>query len=321
MMIGIDIGTSLTKCVVLFEHLLVVIQFETHINTLDFQAFQSALIQAVSEVHSGPIHLGLTGARADMSVLPVCDKIRVKQVDEIQAIGRGGLSLSGLETRLCPTANIPLWVVTWLTPFSHQLVYQVYDLQPKGALTHDQEAMDVMIVNVGTGTAVVSADPHGRVQHVAGSGIGGGTLMGLAAALVDVSDWSQLHELACAGNRHDVDLCLKDVTSLPIGNLPPYATCSNLARLSLPHSPADIAGALFTMVYETVGTLGAATTKLKGQSAFWVTGTSSGWPLVRQILAEVGELYQVCVHIPLLGAYTTALGAAILSQEGWASDD
>ncbi|MFR5525203.1 MAG: BadF/BadG/BcrA/BcrD ATPase family protein, partial [[Clostridium] innocuum] len=52
---------------------------------------------------------------------------------------------------------------------------------------------DILAVSMGTGTALIRAD-HARIRHIGGTGVGGGTLAGLALRLtgMETADFIQL---------------------------------------------------------------------------------------------------------------------------------
>ena len=62
---------------------------------------------------------------------------------------------------------------------------------------------------------------NGIFTHCSGTGVGGGTVLGLSKLLLDTSDPKEIASLAEKGNKSQVDLILEDVVSGPIGQLPP----------------------------------------------------------------------------------------------------
>ena len=53
---------------------------------------------------------------------------------------------------------------------------------------------------MGTGTAVVHAKNNGPIEYMGGTGVGGGTLVGLSKKLLGLSHVSHIVELAEGGN-------------------------------------------------------------------------------------------------------------------------
>src|SRR5208337_4967164 len=77
-----------------------------------------------------------------------------------------------------------------------------------------------LVVSLGTGTAMVSVNTA-EIRHVSGTGVGGGTLLGLAKHMLGVSGLDTLEAMAGRGDLHRVDLSVRDIAGGPIGDLPP----------------------------------------------------------------------------------------------------
>jgi type II pantothenate kinase len=71
---------------------------------------------------------------------------------------------------------------------------------------------NAIIVSMGTGTAFVKADEKG-VRHLGGTGVGGGTLLGLSTAMLNIRNFSSLIETASEGNLSSVDLSIEDIAN------------------------------------------------------------------------------------------------------------
>ncbi|MDD4646577.1 MAG: pantothenate kinase, partial [Bacteroidales bacterium] len=143
MIIGIDIGSTTTKSVAIYP--------DNNFKTLITKAFDpvtsatGALGKMMMENHIGISsikNIVLTGVGAsrvegDLFGIPT------SKIEEIQAVGLGGMYLSG--------------------------------------------KTDVVIASLGTGTALVEAHA-GMINHIGGTGVGGGTLLGLAKTILNISD-------------------------------------------------------------------------------------------------------------------------------------
>ena len=62
-----------------------------------------------------------------------------------------------------------------------------------------------LVVSLGTGTAIVSVNGD-KIDHVSGTGVGGGTLLGLAKHMLGVSTIETLEAMARRGDLQRVDL-------------------------------------------------------------------------------------------------------------------
>ena len=81
-----------------------------------------------------------------------------------------------------------------------------------------------VVVSMGTGTAFVRAEKNGNVKHLGGTGVGGGTLLGLSNRMLNIRHFEDLVEMAGNGNLENVDLFIKDITREQIIGLPPDLT-------------------------------------------------------------------------------------------------
>jgi type II pantothenate kinase len=169
---------------------------------------------------------------------------------------------------------------------------------------------NIIITNIGTGTVIINAQKD-RVSHLGGSGVGGGTVLGLAKKLLAVSDFNGIMELAARGNLKPVDLLLEDIMETDLGFLKGDASASNFGKMLDGARNEDIALGLLNMVYQVIGTLAVFAARSKNTDRVVVTGKGSGNPIGRQVLGEITNLYQVHFEYPQDAEYTTAIGAAL----------
>lgn len=89
-----------------------------------------------------------------------------------------------------------------------------------------------IITNIGTGTSIhyMDGNTHARVG---GTGVGGGTLIGLSTIMTGISDFDEIKANAFKGKREGIDLLVKDIyqgMDTPIdGNL----TASNFGKVGI----------------------------------------------------------------------------------------
>ena len=123
------------------------------------------------------------------------------------------------------------------------------------------KAKSALIVSMGTGTCMVSFK-NGKVKHVGGTGLGGGTVLGLSKRLVGTTNIKSLSKLALAGKKENVDLTVKEAIGSGIGIIPGNATASNFAKAS--KSKKDIAFGVQEMVAEANAVMVALAAKQTG---------------------------------------------------------
>jgi type II pantothenate kinase len=201
--------------------------------------------------------------------------IPVVKVGELLAIGRGGQALA--------TGSL---------------------LLPDAAL---------LVVSAGSGTAMVAARGQ-NFQHVTGTGMGGGTLLGLGKLLLATVDPTEIDRLAQVGDPNGADLALRDVVSGPIGTLPSDATAVNfgrIARIAWRPSREDLAAALVNMVGQVIATLATNAAHAAGVQRGIVTGHLTDMLTMRTAVARVGDFFGFPLETCGEAGYATVIGALL----------
>lgn len=219
-------------------------------------------------------HLAVTGGRH--RALPVSiSNVALLGINEVAAIGRGGQAL--------------------------------------GLHDDDDPYIPMLVVSAGSGTAVVAA--RGReYAHITGSGVGGGTLLGLGRLLLNTTDAIAIDALAQQGDPNGADLSLRDVISGPIGALPPDATAVNFGRIAhAAHdaSPADLAAALMTLVGQVIAITAINAARAERLERVVVIGHMTDMPSFRKVLDQVGDYYGMRLTLPAQAGFGTAQGAML----------
>lgn len=174
-------------------------------------------------------------------------------------------------------------------------------------LSHVKNAI---IVSMGTGTAFVKADQHG-VRHIGGTGVGGGTLLGLSDRMLNIRHFNDLIETAAGGDLGRVDLSIGDITQDILEGLPADTTASNFGNLSDLASKADIALGVINLVFQTIGMIAVFATRIDQTKQVILTGNLTNVPQSREIFKNLSRLFQVDFITPEHAEYATAVGAAI----------
>ena len=113
---------------------------------------------------------------------------------------------------------------------------------------------EALAVSLGTGTALVHAKADGTMDYLGGTGVGGGTLVGLSRLLLRAESMDHIIEYAEGGDLEKVDLQIKHMTendSLSI--LSRDLTAANFGNVSDLATKEDIALGIMNIVFETVG--------------------------------------------------------------------
>lgn len=166
-----------------------------------------------------------------------------------------------------------------------------------------------IVVSMGTGTAYVRAEKN-TFTHIGGSGVGGGTLLGLGYALLNTKNFDAICEMAQKGDLHQVDLEVGDICNKDILTLPPHTTAANFGKIENRATDSDMALGLINMVLQTIGSLAAFACRNDRLSAAVLTGALTSLPQAGAVFQGLEALYKITFVIPENAVFATAIGAA-----------
>lgn len=171
-----------------------------------------------------------------------------------------------------------------------------------------------LVVNLGTGSTFVEA-ADGKYTHIGGTGLGGGSIRGLARRMLGVTSTKALAELALQGDLRNVDICIGDLME-GSDTLPPDMTAANLAKFEPEATDADWAAGILNLVLQGVGTMAQLICDMKGISDVVFVGGLAQQQAAQNIFEVFTRLYKPNFRCVENAAFATALGAAaILRQE------
>ncbi len=177
------------------------------------------------------------------------------------------------------------------------------------ALSNKQSAL---VVSMGTGTAFIRANSKTKeLTHIGGSGVGGGTLLGLCDKLTGVRDFDNIIELSKNGDTSKVDLSIGDISKTKIGTLSENITASNFGKHLENPNGADMALGVLNMVFQTIGMLGVFACLNSDVNDVVVTGMLTNAPQAKVVFEMLEKMYNVSFIIPQQAIYCTAIGAAL----------
>ena len=181
-----------------------------------------------------------------------------------------------------------------------------------GALALSGQSSAV-IATMGTGTAFLWAEKGGAVQHLCGSGIGGGTLGGLCHKLVGMERFGQIKKLAAQGDLTNVDLTIADITCNPAATLDPTLTAANFGNLAEDASAADLAAGAVNLVLQAIGTMTVLACRCCSTNTAVLIGSMTTMEQVKANFETFERLYGIHYIIPENATFATAIGAALCS--------
>jgi len=167
-----------------------------------------------------------------------------------------------------------------------------------------------IIVSMGTGTALVKA-ADGNITHIGGTGIGGGTILGLSGRMLNIRDIQLVIQTAEEGDLSKVDLMVGDITKGPLPGLPPHTTASNFGKISDLATNADIALGILNLVLQAIGMTAVFATKNSDIDKVVLIGYLTTIPQCQEIFNGLGELFGIGFIIPTNSEFGTAFGAAL----------
>jgi len=266
MIVGIDIGSTTTKAVSI-ENGKLKMKIKTRASdavTAATGAFGKMILENRIKMNSIE-NIMITGAGSSKIKNDIFG-IPTKRVDEIRAIGTGGMFLSGMD--------------------------------------------NIIISNIGTGTVIIEASSKGIV-HFGGSGVGGGTVYGLAKHLLPTAEFGHVMKLAENGNLNKVDLLLEDIMDTDMSFLGRETTAANFGKMLDTAEPEDIALGIFNMVYQVIGMLSVFAARAKNTDKVIITGNGSSNPIGQKTLSVISSMYGIQFIYPENAEYTTAVGAGL----------
>jgi len=169
---------------------------------------------------------------------------------------------------------------------------------------------NALIVSMGTGTALVEASQE-SIKHIGGTGIGGGTILGLSSSMLNIRDIELIIKTAEDGDLSRIDLMVGDITKDLLPGLPPHTTASNFGRISDIASRADIALGIINLVLQAIGMTAVFAVRGSGLKDVVLIGKVSVIPQCKDVFDVLRQLFPVNFIIPENAEYATAVGAAL----------
>lgn len=245
------------------------------------------------------------------------DPIFVRATDQITSI-YGALGKFTTENNL-KLSDIDRIMVTGVgSTFMNEPIYNIPVFKPsefscvgRGGLWLSGLS-EAIVVSMGTGTAIVHAKEDGTFDYLGGTGMGGGTLMGLAEKLIGIKDIDHIIELASEGDLSKVDLRVSDITKKDVHpGLDTDLTAANFGKLSDIATKSDLALGLVNMIYETIGMMAIFAARGKSIRNIVLTGNLTALPQAKAIFGGLNKFFDVNFIIPENARFGTVIGAAL----------
>ena len=171
---------------------------------------------------------------------------------------------------------------------------------------------EAIVVSMGTGTAIIHAKNGAEMQYLGGTGVGGGTLVGLSKKLLGLETIEHICELAADGDLKNVDLRVGDITRKSSKSaLSRDMTAANFGKISDVATPADIAKGVLNMVFETVGMLAIFAARTHRLDRIVLTGNLTAIDFAKEKFAQLSQMFGVTFIIPENARFGTVIGSAL----------
>ena len=173
-----------------------------------------------------------------------------------------------------------------------------------------------LITSMGTGTALVYAENGKEPEHLGGTGIGGGTIMGLSRQMLGMDNIGHIDDLAKDGNIGNIDLKIDDITSHDLGGgFSDVMTASNFGKISDLATRSDIALGILNMVFETVGMVSIFGARSRNIRDVVITGNLTAVSRAKPTFDLFNRMFDMNFIIPEYSRYGTVIGAALSGCE------
>ncbi len=177
---------------------------------------------------------------------------------------------------------------------------------------------EAIVVSMGTGTALMHAKKVGgeiHTDYLGGTGVGGGTLIGLSRKMLGVDNIEHFEQLCEDGDLGNIDLRIKDMSSDHSFQINDEITASNFGKLSDLATPSDIALGIANMVGETIAMLAVFSARSFGIKDVVLTGNLTAIKAVARVFEGLESMFGVKFIIPEKSQFATVIGAALCDSD------
>ena len=175
---------------------------------------------------------------------------------------------------------------------------------------------EAVVVSMGTGTALIHAkNINGKTttKYLGGTGIGGGTILGLSRKMLGVDTIEHIEQLCKDGDLSKIDLHIKDMTKANIykSSMNEDLTASNFGNLSDLANKNDISLGIVNMVAETVAMMAIFAARNYSTNNIVLTGNLTRIEPIKKIFNNLETVFGVNFIFPENSQFGTVIGAAL----------
>lgn len=174
---------------------------------------------------------------------------------------------------------------------------------------------EAIVVSMGTGTALIHATKKGEqydIEYLGGTGVGGGTLVGLCRKMIGVDTVEHIEQLCSEGNLDNVDLRIKDISHRDGYNgINENLTAANFGKLSDLASNSDVALGIANMVAEIIMMMSVFAARSYSLKDIVLIGNLATIDAIRSVFESSADHFGVRFIIPENAQFGTVIGAAL----------
>lgn len=174
---------------------------------------------------------------------------------------------------------------------------------------------EAIVVSMGTGTALIHAketDGKCEIEYLGGTGVGGGTLIGLSRKMLGVDNIDHIEQLAKDGDLANIDLRIKDISNAhTYQGINENLTAANFGNVSDLATPSDLALGISNMVAETIAMLAIFAARSYKIQNIVLTGNLTTIAPIREVFEGLSDSFGVHFIIPENSQFGTVIGAAL----------
>ncbi len=173
---------------------------------------------------------------------------------------------------------------------------------------------EAIIVSMGTGTALIHAKKAGKstnINYLGGTGVGGGTLLGLTRKMTGIDTIEHIEEICREGDLGNIDLRVKDISkNSKYTGVNEDLTAANFGKVSDMATNGDIALGVANMVAETVAMLAVFAARGHNVKDVVLIGNLTTIKPVRDVFENLTS-FGINFVIPENASFGTVIGAAL----------
>ena len=171
---------------------------------------------------------------------------------------------------------------------------------------------EAIVASLGTGTALIHARRGEKMEYLGGTGVGGGTLVGLAKRMLGMDDIQHIQELAEGGDLDKIDWRIGNISKKDL--LPGASdkmTASNFGNISDIATKADIALGIINMVFETIAMVSMFAARNYDLRDIVLTGNLTTLKKAPELFRSLNAMFNLNFIIPDNSRFGTVIGAAL----------